>query len=226
MDLFRGTTFAHHGEGEDFSYLGGHVQLDPTSHELLADALPPWIHIRAELPQAAAFGWLLKQLVQEHASNLPGSKLASEQLAQLLFIQILRVHLATSESLPTGWLRALADPRIAPALRSIHREPSHSWGLEELARTAAMSRTMFAVRFKEVAGVAPLAYLAAWRMRLAMRALREEEVPVAMLARSLGYTSESAFSNAFKRMIGTSPKQYRSAARSTSISEEAPEEIG
>lgn len=216
MELFRcsATNPVHVGREEDFSYLGGHVLLDPTSRELLADALPPWIHIRAELPQATAFGWLLDQLVQERASSLPGAKLASEQLAQLLFIQILRAHLATADNLPTGWLRALADSRIAPALRAIHRQPNHAWGLEELARAAAMSRTMFAVHFKKVVGLAPLAYLAAWRMRLAVRALREDDVPIAELAHSLGYSSESAFSNAFKRLMGSSPNHYRKQTHS------------
>lgn len=216
MGVFSGarTKTAHLGDGEDFNYLGGHVLLDPACQELLADALPPWIHVRAELPQAVAFGWLLDQLVRERSSDQPGSALASEQLAQLLFIQILRAHLATPATLPIGWLRALADKRIAPALRSIHRDPSHPWSLEELARAAAMSRTTFAVRFKEVAGMPPLTYLTAWRMRLAERALREDDVPVTDLAYSLGYTSESAFSNAFKRMRGTSPNRYRSVARS------------
>ena len=76
-----------------------------------------------------------------------------------------------------------------------------------------MSRTTFALHFKTVAGVAPLTYLTEWRMRLAERALREENVPVAVLARSLGYTSESAFSNAFKRVTGNAPKRYRTAVR-------------
>jgi AraC-like DNA-binding protein len=73
-----------------------------------------------------------------------------------------------------------------------------------------MSRTTFALRFKLAAGVAPLAYLTAWRMRLAERALREEDTPVSAIARSLGYTSEIAFSNAFKRALGIAPKRYRS----------------
>ena len=76
-----------------------------------------------------------------------------------------------------------------------------------------MSRTTFVVRFKTVAGVPPLTYLLNWRMRLADRALRTESVRVAALALSLGYTSESAFSNAFKRTVGMSPKRYREAAR-------------
>jgi AraC-like DNA-binding protein len=173
MKLFRGsaTNTAQIGDSEEFVYLGGHVLLDPASQQLLSDVLPPWIHIPAASPQAVTFRWLLEQLVQEDVAEQPGASLASAQLAQLLFIQILRAHLKSPGSLPAGWLRALGDPRIAPALRLMHSDPSHSWGLEELAKAAAMSRTTFAVRFKEVAGVPPLTYLLNWRMLLAQRAL-------------------------------------------------------
>lgn len=219
MEVFRNcnNNIAQLGDGEEFSYLGGHVLLDPASRELLADALPPWIHVPAASPQAAAFQWLLDQLVRERASNMPGSSLASDQLAQLLFIQILRAHLNTADDLPVGWLRALADVRIAPALRSMHSDPSRAWGLEELAREAAMSRTTFAVNFKAAAGVAPLSYLTAWRMRLAERALRDDDANVADIARSLGYTSESAFSNAFRRTTGSAPNRYRALARAAAV---------
>jgi len=199
--------------GDDCLLIGGFVRLDPASGALLADVLPPLIHVQAISPQAAVLQWLLDQFVRERQSELPGSSLASAQLAQLMLVQILRVHLQTSATLPAGWLRALADPRIAPALRLMHRDPSRSWQLEEMARAVAMSRTSFAFHFKAVAGVTPLAYLTAWRMRLAERALREEDTPVAVLARSLGYTSESAFSNAFKRATGSAPKRYRSVAQ-------------
>ena len=87
-----------------------------------------------------------------------------------------------------------------------------SWSLEELARASAMSRTGFTLRFRQTVGVPPLTYLLAWRMNLAARALRQDTTPVAALARSVGYTSESAFSNAFKRVMGTSPRHYRDAA--------------
>src|SRR5262249_48254688 len=162
---------------------------------------------------ATAFRWLLDQLVQERAVELPGSQLASAQLAQLLFIQILRAHLETSDPMPAGWLRALGDQRIAPALRLMHGDPGRAWHLDELAKACAMSRTTFAFHFRTVAGVAPLTYLTEWRMRLAERALREEATPVAAVGQSLGYTSESAFSNAFKRVTGNSPRAYRNAVR-------------
>jgi AraC-like DNA-binding protein len=130
-----------------------------------------------------------------------------------MFVQILRAHLQSSDPLAAGWLRAVADKRIAPALRLMHAEPGRAWKLGQLAKTAAMSRTAFAVHFKAVAGVAPLTYLTHWRMRLAERALREENVSVSVLARSLGYASDSAFSNAFKRVVGSAPRLYRGAAR-------------
>lgn len=212
MALFTGAgrTLAALGDGSDFAHIGGHVLLDPIRGGLLADLLPTWIHTRAASPQAGAFRWILDRLIDEREADQPGAQLASAQLTQLLFIEILRSHLKTSSRMPAGWLRALSDPRIAPALRLMHGDPARSWHLEELAQACAMSRTSFAVHFRTVAGVAPLTYLTEWRMRLAERALRQERTPVAVVARSFGYTSESAFSNAFKRFSGHSPTVYRS----------------
>jgi AraC-like DNA-binding protein len=198
------------GDGRDFEYIGGHVLLDPVSGRFLADVLPPWIHVPADRPDAAVFRWLLEQLRAERGSSAFGAQLASAQLAQLLFIHVLRTHLEADDVLPTGWLRALSDPRLAAALRMMHGEPGRAWGLEELAQASSMSRTAFSVRFKALAGITPLAYLTAWRMRLAERALREERSPVAVIGQKLGYSSESAFSNAFKRETGVSPQGYRS----------------
>jgi AraC-like DNA-binding protein len=207
------STMAKLNDGEDCIQTGGFVRLDPVSGRLLTDVLPPLIHIRSASPQAAVLQWLLAQLVREQSAELPGSSLASAQLAQLIFVQILRGHLETSDFLAPGWLRALADRSIAPALRLMHGDPARPWHLKDLARSAAMSRTTFALRFKTVAGVPPLTYLLNWRMRLAERALREQNISVAALAVSLGYTSESAFSNSFKRNLGMAPRRYREAAR-------------
>ena len=215
VSLFSGAGKAHAvlGDGGEFEYLGGHVELDAACGRLLMDVLPPWIHIRGSSPQAVVSRWLMDQLVAEGAAALPGKQLVSAQLTQLLFVQILREHLRTAEETPAGWLRALGDPRIAPALVKMHGEPGRAWGLEELAKASAMSRTTFAVHFKAVTGVAPLTDLTEWRMRLAEHRLREEATPVAVVAQALGYSSESAFSNAFKRVTGSSPRAYRNAER-------------
>jgi AraC-like DNA-binding protein len=87
--------------------------------------------------------------------------------------------------------------------------------VDQLAAIVAMSRTSFAVRFKAAAGVAPLTYLSNWRMRTAEQKLRETPTTVATLALSLDYTSESAFSNAFKRATGAAPSRYRSRSKET-----------
>ncbi|WP_322008738.1 AraC family transcriptional regulator [Paraburkholderia sp. J12] len=203
------------GEGDDCVQIGGHVRLDPTYGERLANVLPPVIHIRAAAKEATVLTWLLGQLVHERKERQPGAALVSAQLAQLLFVQILRAHLQTSESLPCGWLRAISDRRLAPAMSLMHQDPGRCWNLDELAKAAAMSRTSFAVHFKSVAGIGPLTYLTQWRMLLAQRALRTERTRVSVLANHLGYSSESAFSNAFRRVTGISPARYRNASRTT-----------
>lgn len=209
-------TIAKLGEGDEFFQIGGFVRLDPISGGLLANVLPPLIHVKGSSMQATALHWLVDQLVHEQAAERPGSTLVSAQLAQLIFVQLVRAHLETSTAqLTSGLLRALSDPLITPALRLMHGNPGHLWSLNELAQASAMSRTTFALHFKQAAGMTPFAYLTEWRMHLAERALREEETPVFSIAQSLGYTSESAFSNAFKRFFGKSPQRYRSAIRTT-----------
>lgn len=204
------------GVGPRVVGVGGHVALNRTGEELLMRALPPVIHFRSTDERAATFRWLLERLLREASTSEPGASLAADDLARLLFVEALRACLTEADSLPVGWLRAIADERIAPALRLMHDQPGRTWQLEELAHAAAMSRTTFAERFRAVAGVPPLTYLLNWRMRLAERALRDDDRPLSALAHSLGYTSDSAFSNAFKRVTGLAPRRYRELARSTS----------
>ncbi len=151
--------------------LGGHVALDPTRQALLLDVLPPMVHVRHTSNEAAVLQWLVKQLVREMNEDHPGGLLVTTQLAQLMFVQALRVHIETAGPLAGGWLKGLGDARIAVAMRLMHGEPARAWTLGELAKAAGMSRTTFALRFKTLVGVAPLSYLLAWRMHLAERDL-------------------------------------------------------
>jgi AraC-like DNA-binding protein len=198
------------GTGDGFFAVGAHIALDPKRGELLSEVLPPLIHVGSDTSEASAMRWLLDQLVKEVVADRPGALLASRHLAQLLCVQIVRSYLEASGPDVAGWIRALGDERIAPALRLMHREPARAWQLGELAKEVAMSRTSFAVRFKSIAGVPPLTYLLNLRMRFAEHGLREGSMSVSQLGSSLGYSSESAFSNAFKRTTGMAPKRYRS----------------
>jgi AraC-like DNA-binding protein len=207
---------AHIGDGEDFVHIGGHLCLDPVNGTALTCVLPDLIHIRANSPRASVLRWLLDQLVHEGASQLPGAELASAQLARLMFIQVLRIYLSSPEVSSAGILRALGDPKIGEAIRLMHASPDRSWHLGTLAKAVGMSRTSFAEHFREMAGITPLAYLTEWRMRLAKQALLRGKTSLALIAQSLGYRSESAFSHAFKRVIGISPKRYCSLSEDKS----------
>ncbi|WP_198651502.1 AraC family transcriptional regulator [Dyella sp. C11] len=222
--LFAGRTeaFVAIGNSSATAYevmqVGGHFSPHPAYSPLLMDVLPPFIHVQGASPEARALQWILQQLVQER-EGLPGAALATSQLGLLLFVQALRAHLASGAMLKASWLRAVTDPRLAPVMRLMHADPARAWRLDELAQRAAMSRTAFATHFKATAGDAPLAYLARWRMRLAEHALRHGDTPVSALAQTLGYASESAFSHAFKRIVGRSPRHYAAGFRGDLVNE-------
>ena len=199
------------GDGTGCGWLAGRVTLDPGTGELLTRSLPALVHLRASSPGAASLRWIVNELVEEHSSTRPGAIIAAAQLAQLFFVKILREHLASAELTTPGLLRAMGDERLARAMRLMHDTPARDFRLDELAQCAGMSRTRFALHFKALAGVSPLTYLTQWRMRLAQRALRDSNVPIANLAASLGYASDSAFSSAFKRVTGVAPRDYRTA---------------
>lgn len=197
------------GHGLDFFAVGAHIALDRERGKLLSEVLPPYLHIGGNSAEAAVVQWLLNQLVQELVSERPGVALATRQLAQLLCVQAIRSYLDASGPCVAGWVKALSDERLAPALRLMHREPGRAWELGQLAKEVAMSRSSFAIRFKAGAGIPPLTYLQNLRMCLAEYELREGVMPISELGRSLGYSSESAFSSAFKRSSGMAPGRYR-----------------
>lgn len=212
------TGMAQIGTGTDFVSLGGHVALDERRASFLLDVLPPFIHVPAASSEAVGLRWLLAELVAEGHRDRPGAGLAAGHLAQLMFVRVIRAHLAGTDVRGTsevGWLRGLGDENIAQALRAMHASPGRDWSLNTLAKAAGLSRSVFAARFKDTMGTAPLSYLSTWRMQLATRALSEGKHSIATIAESLGYTSESAFSNAFKRIIGAAPKRFQSATRSS-----------
>ncbi|MFD4636198.1 AraC family transcriptional regulator [Lentzea sp. NPDC058436] len=211
-DDFPSTGLAGADFGTDDVLIGGHVDLNPAGDALLLQALPPLAHVRASATSGTTLRGTLHRLFDEIAADRIGSEFAIRQHCQLLLLEVLRAYVGQAD-LPPGWLRLLADDRLRPALRLMHTNPARQWGLEELASAAAMSRTSLAERFRAVAGTPPLTYLHRWRMQLARRALRDGDVRVGDLAAELGYSSDSAFSTAFKREAGESPLRYRARVR-------------
>ena len=193
--------------GGDCLVVGGHFALTGDHAGMLLGALPPIVHIRNESDKAA-MRWSLERMRQELREGEPGGFLMAQHLAHLMLLQALRLHLAEGSETNVGWLFALSDKHIGAAISAVHDAPAHPWTLQTLAERAGMSRSTFALRFKERVGESPMEYLTRWRMLLAGDRLMNSSDPVSLIARSLGYESESAFSTAFKRVMGRSPRQY------------------
>jgi AraC-like DNA-binding protein len=191
----------------------GRFTLDGEAGELLLRHLPPLIHLRASDPGTRPLAGLLDLMSWETAELRPGASIARTNLAALVLVQALRVHLANAPQ-PEGWLGAMADARIGEALSRMHGDIAQPWTVEQLAHSAGMSRTAFAVRFKALTGSTPLDYLGGWRMTVARNALRHSDEGIARIAERIGYQSETAFSAAFKREIGESPGRFRTRTRS------------
>jgi AraC-like DNA-binding protein len=195
--------------GGDFFSVGGHFALTGDYAGVLSDMLPPIVHIRKESDKAA-LRWCIEGMRQELRDPQPGGFLVAQQLATMMLVQVLRLHLAEGLNVGTGWLFALGDKRMAAAITAMHNDPSRRWTLQSLAQHAGMSRTIFTQKFKDKVGQSPMDYLTRWRMLLAGDRLTNSSDSISVIANSLGYESDSAFSTAFKRVMACSPRNYGS----------------
>lgn len=196
------------GATEGARYIvGGHFALAGSHAGMLLQSLPPVVHIRRESDKAA-MRWSLERMREELRNPQPGGSLIRQQLAYMMLIQALRLHLTDASSAGPGWLSGLSDKHMSVAITAIHNAPGHSWTLQSLAEHTGMSRSVFALRFREIVGITPMEYLTRWRMLLAADRLKNTSDGLSAIAQSLGYESESAFGKAFRRIMGCSPRQY------------------
>ena len=194
------------GGGGCFS-IGGHFAFSGRHAEILLAMLPPIVHLRTESDKAT-MRWSVERLMLELREPQPGGALIAQQLASMMLVQALRLHLNDGAHGAVGWLFALADRQMSAAMNAMHAEPGRRWTIASLAGEAAMSRSTFALKFKRTVGASPMDYLTRWRMMLAADRLANSGAPISELAPSLGYESESAFSTAFKRVMGCAPRHY------------------
>lgn len=194
--------------GDAVVLIGGAFTVGDAGGDPLPAVLPAFLRIDTAAPGAARVRETLARLELELAARELGASLVAHRLAEILLVDMLRAHAAQGGE-AQGWLAALRDRRVGAALAAMHDTPGRGWTVGELARVAGMSRSGFARRFRQLTGASPLDHLLRWRMRLARAALRRGERSVSRLSLRLGYTSDSAFSNAFKRVHGCSPRRWR-----------------
>jgi AraC-like DNA-binding protein len=171
-------------------------------------AFPSVFVVRLEEPAAQ---WVRASIdyALERSAGVITSDPASRRLPELLLIEVLRLHLASAPSAQHGWINAIHDPALGPALACLHAHPERAWTVAELAHEAAVSRSLLDQRFRTVLGSSPIRYLSEWRMHIARDLVASTDLSVAQIARRVGYDSQEAFSRAFKRRMGSAPTSWR-----------------
>lgn len=206
--------FTIQGGGEICTFIHGIFFFENRHDNRLMSALPPLIHLQAGEDQQIP--WLddaLRFLAYESRMQQPGGQSVINHLAQIIFIQAVRAYVHSLPASSSNWLQAMLDPEIGPALSCMHHRPDAPWTVASLASTVNMSRSAFAARFTDQVGQPPLQYLTHCRMNKAMEMLQDGTQAIKEIARKVGYESEAAFSNAFRRLNGTSPGSYRRKRR-------------
>ncbi len=98
------------------------------------------------------------------------------------------------------------------ALKLMHENPAQHWTLDVLALKAGASRASFSRRFNGLVGETPMTFLKNWRLAIAADLLCQPGETIGTVAEKVGYSSPYAFSTAFKRVRGISPKEHREQA--------------
>jgi AraC-like DNA-binding protein len=197
------------GTGRSTALVAGRFTFDELSNDLLLQMLPPIVHLQGDDVAGATLSAAIGILDAESKALEFGASLVAHHVAQIMLVQALRQAFHGSNQQSTGWLAALADPRIGVAIEKMHNAIDHRWTLAELARAAGMSRSLFAKRFRDLSGSTPLDYLLDLRVRIATKLLEQGDKTIAEIAYQLGYSSESAFTVAFKRSAGQPPSRIR-----------------
>lgn len=125
------------------------------------------------------------------------------QYIPILLLTLRRGLLPRGDSQSRGFSQYLACKRY------IDRNFSGMSGIQEAADECGITTTYMARLFREHAGDTPNTYFVRLRMNLAAQLLQTTDLPVQRVAERLDYANQYAFSKAFKRVIGFSPRHYR-----------------
>lgn len=199
--------------GETYTRLiCGHYEFRSDLRHPMFDDLPEFIHLRSmDLPRDERISSTLGLLMGELSQPAAGYRSIVERYAEILIAQVFRI-LAVRETEGFGFFKVLADERLSRALGRMHRAFAEPINLDDLAAEAALSKSGFALRFKEMTGTSPIEYLGKWRMLQAGDLLTSTKLSVSNVAEKVGYKSDIAFARAFKREFGRTPSQHRASA--------------
>jgi AraC-like DNA-binding protein len=210
--IFYPRPFTHHfhnapRDGSDFTC--AEIAFEGGQSHPIVQALPPLVVLR--LDEVNGLQASLNLLFAETEHVRCGHRVLADRLFEVVLIQLLRWLLdnPSHAKISSGLLMGLSSPQLAKALTAMHESPGEPWTVEQLADASGMSRTAFAVKFKQLVGQPPAEYVANWRLTIAQARLREG-APLKMLASELGYSSQSALTRVFTAKLGVSPREWLS----------------
>jgi AraC-like DNA-binding protein len=190
--------------------IAGSYRTSRARHQRLLRALPAALVLDEEVDDVL---WLHSMRDALTRANAPGGQAMLDRILDWGLVCTIGCWFERQEAAAPGWYRGALDPVAGPALEAIHRHPDRAWTVDALAAHANVSRAHFAKRFNEVMAQPPLRYVTERRMELAADLLDDPEIQVAAAAAAVGYRDPFAFSTAFKRHQGMSPRAYRSQRR-------------
>jgi AraC-like DNA-binding protein len=202
----------HGADGELTDVVCGYLHSPDPLFDPALRVFPPVFVVRP--PAGPAADWVRANVAYalEHSEREPDQPgIVMSRLPELLLVEVLRLHLASAPASDQGWLAALNDPVLRPAMALLHTSPERRWTVSDLAREAMASRSVLDQRFREVLGISPIRYLTDWRMHLAEDLLATTDLSVGAIAHRIGYDAEEAFSRAFKRTHGAAPSAWRAS---------------
>jgi AraC-like DNA-binding protein len=203
----------HGGRAKPLStMICGNFTVSRPSFGSVLELLPPVLLLKP----TADGGWLeaiLRRMVSESALERPGQRVALSRLTEVLFVEALRSWIASLSPGQGGWLGAISDPHIGPALKLIHENPERPWTLSDLGQRVGLGRSVFSARFTRLVGQSMHRYVIERRMAEAAFLLETSDEPIARIASRVGYETAAAFSKLFHRHHGLSPGRYRAAQR-------------
>ena len=137
-----------------------------------------------------------------------GGRLFSESLATALAVQLLRHYCSLPQAVPfvEG---GLPQPILSRVIDYIQANAAQDPSLASMASVADMSAYHFSRLFKQSTGLTPHQYLIDCRIEQAKQLLKQGDLTIAQIARSVGFSSQSHFGYHFKRITGVTPKQFR-----------------
>jgi AraC-like DNA-binding protein len=208
-------TVDYGGGGEEVRMVCGFIESSEFLFTPVFRTLPALLVERTtEDKVGALIASTVREIVTLVEAATPGTQAVLGRLMELLFLELLRRHIARLPDGSKGWFAALNDPVVSRALQLLHTEPARRWTIDEIASRVGSSRTVLSDRFKLLLGRPPIEYLANWRIQLAAERLRVGHESVPRIAAGIGYESEAAFNRAFKRITGMTPGSWRTAGQS------------